>query len=144
MLLRLRSFPGLLQRRNCITRNSSTSSASSKVKEEGFNSPLWGWGVGILGIGYGMVYLAEKNNISIEQHMKLVWIKVFGQVEQDWESPNRRHLQLAEAEAEDMLIHKALERPEKFTLRSPELFERASPFGVSVGSQVNLDGVKLR
>ncbi|KAI9592593.1 hypothetical protein BDF19DRAFT_451022 [Syncephalis fuscata] len=61
-----------------------------------------------------------------------------------WTSRSAKHFELVKEAIDDYMVFSTTKRPHMYRLRDPLSFERASPFAVPVGSEVDLSDLRVR
>ncbi|BGP40780.1 hypothetical protein JCM10449v2_004745 [Rhodotorula kratochvilovae] len=126
--------------------------AAEHYPQEGFNAPFWRH----LALGGLAVFiylrvapddLAAKVEAAAEQQAPWLTRYIQHNLAPDadkFKARNDRHLELAKEAADSKLLFQEAERPRVRRMRYLGTFDQASPNGIEVGSQANLEGLVIK
>ncbi|RKP04370.1 hypothetical protein THASP1DRAFT_33876 [Thamnocephalis sphaerospora] len=125
--------------------SASSSHGEHKFPVEGFTSIAWKLGaVGLVGVVAWGEWDRRATEGGQREHPMTRFIADMQPEAKMWEDRNAKHYALAQDAAEEQLLLKSAGPAKMRRLTDPMAFDRGSPFGVAVGSQVDLSDLKIR
>ncbi|KAI9483738.1 MAG: hypothetical protein EXX96DRAFT_606700 [Benjaminiella poitrasii] len=125
-------------------------SESKQTVSEHFPEETFGgnaWRNGLIAVIAGLVWYRVDQHITHsgdDKHPFTRWIEYHMSTADEKDSINQAQLAAAEAAAKYKLFAQDAQRPPIYRMRFPEVFERASPRGLTAGNQVDLSDLTVR
>ncbi|KAI0048304.1 hypothetical protein FA95DRAFT_1605397 [Auriscalpium vulgare] len=114
---------------------------SAQYPKEGFTSA--GWRYTILG-ALGVVAFYKWAPSQGDDNFVTRYIEHYYTPKEAWEALNNKHLELSTQVQETVHLVQDARRPPIIRYRHPQSFEKASPYNIPVGQEVDLSGLKVK